>query len=135
MGQLLVVPSGREVYPDLSVIGTLIHPQLPPVTRGEDDIHTREAVTIEVCNPDNDALLDRYAEAMKPSGTLPPLGKVCGYRDYEFPREVAGNVQGGFATPCLSVLVAFGDCRRSYCVYGHVFVFVKGCSVGSKIDH
>ena len=76
MGQLFVVPSRWEVNPDLPVIGTPIHPQLPPISRGEADLHIREAVTVEIYNPDNGTLLYRHTEAVESGGIFPPRRKV-----------------------------------------------------------
>lgn len=135
MGHLFVVPSRWEVYPDLPVRRTPIHPQLPPGARGEADLHIREDVIIEIYNPDNDALLYRHAEPVDSGGIPLPLGEVCGYRDCKLSREVVGNVQGGFATPCTGVVTAaFGDCFRSGHADGHVLMVMSG-RVRGEVDH
>lgn len=136
MGQLFVVPSRREVYPDLPVRRLPIGSQLSPVARGEADFNEWHTVTIEIYNPDNDALLYRHAEPVDSGSILLPLTIVSGYIDHKFPCEAAGNVQGGFATSCTGVVTAaFGDCFRSGHADGHVLMATQCYSVGSKIDN
>ena len=100
-------PVGRSTQTSQSDALQFI-PSSPPISRGEADLHIREAVTVEIYNPDNDALLYRHSEAMNPSGTLLPLRIICRYVDHKLFREVVRDTDNGFATPCTGVvMVAF----------------------------
>lgn len=135
-GQLFVVPSRWEVNPDLPFIRLPIGSQLSPVARGEADFNEWHTVTVEVYNPDNNALLYRHSEPVDSGGILLPLGIIRGYCDCKLSREVVRDTDKGFATPCTGIApVTFGYCRRSHCADGHVFMVMKCGRVRGEVDH